>query len=137
LKLEISRCDGAEIRPDDSWRVTHRIGGRWVVFSESYQLRQRQFLATANRFASPHVYHLLIDERGSSIAGWLLLKSPLAVISDTGRYENLDLDLRVLLAGRANLSSKSTLMGVAITCKSVLAMRGASPTSTTWPSITP
>ena len=89
-----SRDAMVEIRPDDTWRVTHRIGGRWVVFSESYQLRQRQFLATANRFASPHVYHLLIDDAGRVSQGWLLLKSPLALISDTGRYENLDLDLR-------------------------------------------
>jgi len=83
-----------EIRPDDVWQVTHRIGSRLAVYSEAYQLRQRQYLATANRFAASYLYHVLIDEAGRVQQGWLLLKNPQAVVSATDRHEDLDLDLR-------------------------------------------
>jgi hypothetical protein len=89
-----SRTGMVEILPSDTWIVTHRVGDRLAIYSESYQARQRKFLSGKDSFVGPYLYHLLIDASGRINRGWLVLKNPQVVVADSDRYENMDPALR-------------------------------------------
>lgn len=79
-----------DILPADVWIVTHRVGERLVIYSESYQARQGKYLSGRDDFVSPYLYHLFIDSRGRVDRGWLILKNPKTVAFASNRYVLID-----------------------------------------------
>ena len=79
-----------EIQPSDIWRVTHVVRNVQIIQSDSYTLRQCEFLAaaaphgTAGGFKSllggecstDYLYGIYIDPAGHLAGGWVLLRNP-------------------------------------------------------------
>jgi hypothetical protein len=89
-----SRTGMVEIFPSDIWVVTHRVGDRLVIYSETYQARQRKFLSGKDGFVGPYLYHLLVEPDGRVNRGWFILRNPQIVVATRDRYINLNLELR-------------------------------------------
>jgi len=89
----VFRYRTAPIEPTDSWRVTHRIGERLLIYSEQYEQRQCQYEITqatapgdVGRIdrhgqcrSAPYLYYLFITADGE-VRGWKLLKNPQRVV---------------------------------------------------------
>lgn len=59
----------ASILKSDTWRVTHRIDSKFLIYSESFQARQ---VKLRQKFGSPYQFHLYIDANGVA-SGWATL----------------------------------------------------------------
>jgi hypothetical protein len=84
-----------DILPSDTWHVTHRIGDRLVIYSESYQARQRKSVSGRESFIGPYLYHLFVDASGRVNRGWLVLKNPQVVVGSADRQVIINPQLRV------------------------------------------
>lgn len=92
-----SRFDMVPILPSDIWSVTHVVNEYYLIYSESYNERQCQYLAKqgpgAGAFISPltkncesdYLYHIYITKDGNVSGGWELLKNPKQVIARSER----------------------------------------------------
>jgi hypothetical protein len=101
----ISKSSNVEILTTDTWRVTHKVADKLLVFSDTYQDRQCDHLLesgkVAGAFKSPlggkcgadYLYGLYISSDGNVI-GWMLLRNPKTVALSKDRYTVMEPSLR-------------------------------------------
>jgi hypothetical protein len=84
----------AGIETSDEWRVTHKVGDIFLIFSEAYQYRQCKKLFEYGPNAergmvglngeckrAMYLYHVAITPSGEVINGWVLIPNPDALVS--------------------------------------------------------
>ena len=69
------------ILKSDTWRVTHRIDSKFLIYSDSFQSRQKKL---RQKFGSPYLFHIYIDANGVA-SGWALLLDRKIVVSKNER----------------------------------------------------
>lgn len=97
----VSSTSNVEILTTDVWHVTHKFGNRLLIFSNTYQDRQCNYLVSlgrahgafksllGGRCVADNLYELYISGAGKVI-GWMFLKDPEKVAFSKDRYTIMD-----------------------------------------------
>lgn len=101
----VSRTANVEILTTDIWHVTHRVQDQFLIFSDTYQDRQCNYLLSLGRASgafrsllggpciADNLYELYISSDGKVFA-WMFLKDPKQVARSKDRYTIMDPTLR-------------------------------------------
>ena len=98
----------ASIEPTDTWRVTHKVGDLFLIYSDTYNDRQCRSLVEygpgaggfvrpwGSRCHSHYLHHISVSRDGTvrsgKNGGWMLLYNPEKFIFSRDRYINLQID---------------------------------------------